>query len=297
MPTALIISGAKIAPSPTRPDEDALHHPEHARQHLVRHGSAAGASAPATSTTRVPDADDREQDQRQRRLAGRCRSARSAIPQSSEAEREVRGRVAAGRRARTPRPRRAGRRSRPPSSGSPTPACPRSSSSSAATTISTLSEPATNVWIRTASRSASASRSLAIAPKPPKNSRMKLPSTLSLRRGLDLQPDEQGRATTNATAAAAKTVCVVRRRRAGSRRAQGRGRSRTLSTVVRTRFAAVSSSGVFASCGKQRGLHRAHGARHQRDASAQRVDEPVRPAGKEDDRGRGHEAGPDERRG
>ncbi len=123
---------------------------------------------------------------------------------------------------------------------------------------------------------------------------MKLPSTSRSGAASTFSPTSRADATTKATAAAAKTVSAFV---AASRIPPSAGPRKIpeLSTVVRTRFAAVSSSGVFASCGKQCGLHRAHRARHQRDASAQRVDEPVRPACKEDERGRGHEAGPDER--
>ena len=52
---------------PDGPDEDALDHAENARQHLVGHGALQERQG-GDVDDRVPDADDREQDQRDRRL-------------------------------------------------------------------------------------------------------------------------------------------------------------------------------------------------------------------------------------
>ena len=176
----------------------------------------------------------------------------------------------------------------------PTPACPRSSSSSEATTIRTLSEPATNVWIPYKVTISDNFRSLAIAPKPPKNSRMKLPSTSRSGAASTFSPTSRADATTKATAAAAKTVCVFV---AAKQDPAERGAEEDPGALDGRQDEVRRGQllGRLRELGKQCGLHRAHRARHQRDASAQRVDEPVRPACKEDERGRGHEAGPDER--
>ena len=206
-------------------------------------------------------------------VSARSPTSRSGAPQRRRRSRSP-SRAAGARRARSRRARRRSRRPRPPRSGSRRPPAPRSSSCSAETTIRTPKAPVTSVCAEkspTSSRSrgsradrAEAGRRLARQVRP-----------LAAQRRLGRAQAAARSISADQRKSAAVTTKTTQPLETASRRPPSAGPTQKprLSIVLELTFAAVSSSGVFASDGSSAACAGLEGRVDHRDRAGQHVDD------------------------